>query len=121
VKATIGTILPTDGKFCKVERIAKFKVNDRVNPIPLKPINNLITSNGDGRNDVLDFDDQRLVTNLEIYNRWGKKVFSASEYKNDWKPGPDECGTYFVTAEVSELGIAQKSVRYTSWVEVVTE
>ncbi len=68
---------------------------------PLKPINNLITDNGDGLNAVLDFD-SREVKNLEIFNRWGKKVFSSENYTNNWKPDGNEPGCYFYSAEIKE-------------------
>ena len=57
--------------------------------------------NGDGSNDVLVIEglDQYPNHNLEVYNRWGNKVFGSRNYKNDWggtwkdKRLPD--GTYF--------------------------
>lgn len=60
---------------------------------------NVITPNNDGLNDGLDltgFD----VRNLEIYNRWGRKVFEKGNYINEWhgqndKGGRLPDGTYF--------------------------
>jgi gliding motility-associated-like protein len=45
---------------------------------------NLITPNGDGDNDFLRIDGLNLVgTNtVEIFNRWGTKVFETSNYNN---------------------------------------
>ena len=83
----------------------------------LKPINNLITDNGDNQNNTLDFD-RREVKNLEIYNRWGKKVFSATSYLNDWKPGTSENGTFFYVAEVKEPRAADFR-KMSGWVLII--
>ena len=55
---------------------------------------NIITPNGDGKNETF-FLAARNVTpllgvegyKLEIYNRWGKSVYQNSNYRNDWGPG----------------------------------
>jgi len=116
VSADISTLLPNDARFCKVNRSLKLKVDPIVLP-PLKPINNLITNNGDSQNNTLFFD-RREVKNLEIFNRWGKKVHSASLYQNDWKPEDKEIGTYFYTAEVKESKSANFE-KIAGWVQVV--
>lgn len=58
---------------------------------------NVLTTNGDGVNDVLYF--QYLpyygVSSLSVYNRWGEVVFESSDYKNDWAPTHLVDGTYF--------------------------
>jgi gliding motility-associated-like protein len=48
--------------------------------------NNVITPNGDGKNDVwvvknLDYYPQNTVN---VYDRAGRRVYSAKGYKNDW-------------------------------------
>ncbi len=41
-------------------------------------------------------------TSVTIYDRWGKKVFEASDYKNDWKASGVADGTYFYIIEVPD-------------------
>jgi hypothetical protein len=55
---------------------------------------NLITPNGDGKNDVFEIINLALFPNSEllIFNRWGKEIYKTSNYKNDWK---GEEGVYF--------------------------
>jgi len=113
VSADISSILPDNAPFCKI--VSRLKIP--VQSIPLKPINNLITNNGDVQNNTLDFD-RREVRNLEIFNRWGKKVFSSINYQNDWKPEPKEVGTYFYSAEAKQPK-ATDFQKVTGWVEVV--
>lgn len=68
-------------------------------------IPNAITPNGDTLNESFDlsgFD----VTKLEIYNRWGRKVYEKANYLNEWRGQnnkgnslPD--GVYFYVIDVS--------------------
>jgi gliding motility-associated-like protein len=71
-------------------------------------VNQLITPNGDGLNDVLFLEDLYLYPNhmLTVYNRWGKKVYQASPYENDWggerienESNPLPSSTYFYLLE----------------------
>ena len=57
---------------------------------------NVMTVNGDGVNDVFKIQGVEYFSNtvINVYNRWGKSVYSSSDYKNDWKPELNE-GTYF--------------------------
>jgi len=55
---------------------------------------NLITPNGDGKNDVFEIRNISLFPDatLSIFNRWGEEVYSTANYQNDWK---DKDGVYF--------------------------
>jgi gliding motility-associated-like protein len=72
-------------------------------------IPNVITPNGDGKND------QFIIENLEyhpntkilIYNRWGRVVYKDNDYKNDWQGtnnGGNKVGegTYFYVLELED-------------------
>lgn len=63
---------------------------------------NVITANGDGRNDVLDLSEYMTGNDcgLRVLNRWGNEVYNVPDYNNDWsgvdqsqQPLPD--GTYY--------------------------
>ncbi|NQY66136.1 MAG: gliding motility-associated C-terminal domain-containing protein [Flavobacteriales bacterium] len=64
---------------------------------------NIITPNGDGKNEVWIIDDLASFTSCEvqIFNRWGKNVYSEDIYNNSWNgtfegnPLPE--GVYFYT------------------------
>jgi len=67
-------------------------------------INNIITPNGDGKNDTWDINKPNSLSGcpVSIYNRWGKLVWQSNSYNNHWdgtniegEPLPD--GTYFYT------------------------
>lgn len=45
---------------------------------------NVITPNGDGKNDYFVLDPAIAGAKLQIYNRWGSKVYDSNHYTNDW-------------------------------------
>lgn len=63
----------------------------------------LSPTNGDGLNDSLDLTflaDRTGITNLQIFNRLGRKVFERADYVNEWEGQSDiggelPTGTYF--------------------------
>jgi len=64
---------------------------------------NVITPNGDEINDLLTFKGINHFPNnhLTVSNRWGKKIFEADNYKNDWDGGNASQGTYFYILELN--------------------
>jgi gliding motility-associated-like protein len=85
-------------------------INPKV-PDPLEPysdVQNVITPNGDGVNDLLDLSEVMDGDNCElrIMNRWGASVRVFSSYQNNWN-GTDDGGdilpdgTYYYTLRCS--------------------
>ena len=60
---------------------------ETTNSIPVDRTNcfipNVITPNNDGTNDALDLTGF-AVDKLEIFNRWGRKVYEKTNYLNEW-------------------------------------
>lgn len=56
---------------------------------------NLITLNGDGKNDSFQILSLPPKTGIEIRNRWGEPLFSSSDYQNDWKPDGKEDTVFY--------------------------
>ena len=80
--------------------------------IPAPPIEppNAITPNDDGVNDT--FEVAETGSKLEIWNRWGKRIFKSDNYKNDW--GKDViAGTYYYLLE------NPSGVKCNGWVQVL--
>jgi gliding motility-associated-like protein len=69
---------------------------------------NVITPNGDGKNDKFVITGADMIasdgnpTNLRVYNRWGKKVFEADNYQNDWDGDNLADGVYYYVFEYLE-------------------
>jgi gliding motility-associated-like protein len=77
---------------------------------------NIITPNGDGQNDVFIIDNVTLYpgNSLSIYSRWGRQVYTTTNYQNNW--GGDASiasGVYYYLFKLAD-GTATKG-----WVEVV--
>jgi gliding motility-associated-like protein len=73
-------------------------------------LNNVITPNGDGKNDF--FIVPVSPSSLEVFNRWGKSVFKTADYKNDWGKGIAN-GTYFYVVDTPQGNHCK------GWVEVL--
>ncbi len=63
---------------------------------------NIITANGDGRNDFLDLSEYMRGNDcgLTVLNRWGSEVYKVADYNNDWAGVDDSSnpladGTYY--------------------------
>ncbi len=65
---------------------------------PFDPvIPNFFTPNKDGINEVFVIEDlDRYISNeIKVFNRYGKKVFSQTDYQNDWDGNNLREGVYF--------------------------
>jgi gliding motility-associated-like protein len=78
--------------------------------VPLRPdcdvtVPNVITPNGDGENQFLVFENLELFPQpkLEVFNRWGMKVFESDNYQNNWAPVDLNAGVYFFTLELGTI------------------
>lgn len=78
-----------------------------------------ISPNGDGKNDALDLAGLD-VTRLDIFNRYGVKVYSRDAYTDEWHGQDDRGhelpdGTYFFSAS------AEKRADETGWIYISRE
>lgn len=76
-------------------------------------IPNLITPNGDGKNDAFFIQTQKIIDKVSIYNRWGEQVFQSLNYQNNWpEENVVEDGVYFYTISVGDS-------QYKGWIQVL--
>jgi gliding motility-associated-like protein len=73
---------------------------------------NIFTPNGDGSNDNFEIRNLPANAKLIVTNRWGKQVFSSSNYQNDWNGNDAIDGVYFYQLQVD-------GEKYTGWVEIM--
>ncbi|MDZ7898247.1 MAG: gliding motility-associated C-terminal domain-containing protein [Arcicella sp.] len=89
---------------CLIQSVQKIELEKPATPP------NVITPNGDGKNDVFNVGAKLEV--LEIYNRWGQGMLKTNNYQNDW--GKDiPVGTYYYYLKT--IGGAECK----GWVEVL--
>jgi gliding motility-associated-like protein len=81
--------------------------------VPDVQIPNIITPNGDDLNDVFKVSTANTRSKLEIYNRWGRKVYEQSNYANNWGGDNQPAGVYYY------LLTDAKGVQTKGWLEVV--
>lgn len=75
-------------------------------PVPLTAeecvLQNALTPNGDGVNDVLHLGEFQGQVSLVVYNRWGKRVFAQDNYQNLWDGGRVPEGVYYYVLKTQE-------------------
>ena len=78
-------------------------------------IPNLITPNRDGQNDFFRISTPtKRKVNVEIYNRWGVRVYKQDDYRNNWPTENLSSGIYYYLVTDPEL-----NKTYKGWLEVV--
>ena len=88
-------------KVCHTDLIAAGCVDTICKSVEIIPYNisvpNVITPDGNGINDALYFKNLEDYpgSKIEIYNRWGFKLYENSDYKNDWQGTGKSDGTYY--------------------------
>lgn len=83
-----------------------------------EPIPNIITPNGDGKNDVLEIREivQYPGSRLLVYNRWGNQVYKSEDYKNNWDASGLSDGTYYYILDLKTA--TGKRISYKGWLYI---
>jgi len=78
-------------------------------------IPNVITPNGDGKNDTFVVQGvEEHTLGMKIFNRWGKIVYQSALYDNGWSAAGMPAGLYYY-----QLTSSQTQKGYKGWVEVI--
>lgn len=77
-------------------------------------IPNVITPNGDFKNETFVVDNNLIGGRLEVFNRSGQRVFYSSNYQNNWDAGGLEVGVYYFLITENYC-----SFRVNGWVNVL--
>jgi PKD repeat protein len=91
-------VLKASNEQCGTTTSQRIKVEDPKNPP------NVITPNGDDKNELFVLPNPGWK--LEVYDRWGKHVYSNAAYQNDW--GSDVQGGIYFYRITSPLGASCK-------------
>jgi gliding motility-associated-like protein len=81
-------------------------------------IPNVITANGDGKNDFFVVLGLEKYPNAEfmVFNRWGSMVYESKDYKATWDGSGLNEGTYYYVLKVNKYGVMKE---YSGWVQVL--
>jgi gliding motility-associated-like protein len=88
-------------------------VKERLVVVPDLQVPNIITPNGDGLNDVFKVSTANTLSKMEIYNRWGRKVYEQSNYANNWGGDNQPAGVYYY------LLTDRNGAQTKGWIEIV--
>ena len=83
--------------------------------IPVIP--NLVTGNGDGKNDNFSILHLPHSSQLTIYNSWGTKVYSSEKYDNNWG-AEQQSGIYFYELHYELCGTLEHR---SGWMQVIKD
>jgi gliding motility-associated-like protein len=77
-------------------------------------IPNLVTPNGDDKNDRFEITNTSGRFDVEVYNRWGERIFKEKGYTNGWDLGNVSDGVYYFN-----IIDAESAQNYKGWVQVM--
>jgi gliding motility-associated-like protein len=68
-------------------------------------IPNLLTPNGDGKNDVLKIENLQFYpeNELEIFDRWGKRIYHSRPYNQNWPVEKMRSGLYYISISTGSV------------------
>jgi hypothetical protein len=118
---TYVILFQVDDQRCYTGEVATMELKLTLNDVnrsyaSVKPVN-IITPNGDGKNDVFSMlrEEQGNLINLlppdncfeqfksiTIYNRWGKRIYHSTDRDFIWEPHDISSGIYFYTIQFSD-------------------
>ncbi len=97
--------------------------NSSTTSMSIKPffLANVITPNGDGKNDefVINGLGKFASNELIIFDRWGSHIFQKKDYQNNWDAKGLVAGTYFYILSVVDT--AGEKTEFKGWIQVIRE
>jgi len=99
----------------EVENTLRIQLNLDIPQTDFQHPTNILTPNGDGKNDifqlpnVLDNCERQIIDfqKIEIFNRWGNRVFESTNPKFEWSPNNMPAGVYFYALKVVNQKVIQ--------------
>ncbi|GAL83805.1 hypothetical protein CHU_3220 [Sporocytophaga myxococcoides] len=110
------TVVDTNGCWAELPAIDSIEIFDHQELV----IPNLITPNHDGKNEtyiIRDVNNYDILpgAKLEVYNRWGERVYRNSSYDNSWNAANISDGIYYYYLKT---GCAKEE--YKGWLHIIS-
>ncbi|GAA4354469.1 hypothetical protein GCM10023185_16370 [Hymenobacter saemangeumensis] len=113
---TTYAIAGTSPAGCPLSATATVEVDPCIPPDRSLVFYNIVSANNDGLNDVFTIKNVEFYpgNSLSIFNRWGRQVYSTTNYRNTWGNAPDVSpGVYSYLFRLPDGKVTK------GWVEVV--
>jgi gliding motility-associated-like protein len=95
---------------------ASARITIQGNAAPVYP--NVLTPNGDQLNDKLTLKIADVQNySLQVFNRWGRRVYEGHNATEGWNPADNSAGTYYYQVEYTDCAGRAQMAR--NWVEVI--
>jgi gliding motility-associated-like protein len=108
------TMIATNASGCVDTATATIIVLDNFNLL----VPNIFTPNGDGLNDIFSIPNSGLSSLLvEIYDRWGLKIFEITTPNGSWNGGSSPEGTYYYI--LSAKSNSGKDISQTGYLQMI--
>lgn len=102
------------GNRCSFPDSIRIRVFEEILPCSWEPMT-LLTPNGDQKNDRWNIGIWNKVcvenADVEVFDRWGKMVYSAARYDNSWDGKDLSDGVYFFRIQYRLVGNAQEQLK----------
>ena len=117
--STAGTYTVTYTSPGQCPANATASVTVKSDELPVFP--NVLTPNGDGQNDLLRlrflYAADLTGFQLQVFNRWGRKVYEGRNATEGWNPIDSSAGTYYYMVDYTDC--AGRAQHFKTWLEVV--
>jgi gliding motility-associated-like protein len=111
---TVTYTVGASGNVCLATATTSIVVKD--DALPKFP--NVLTPNGDGKNDELKLTISDVTGyRLRVFNRWGRKVYEGNDAAKGWKAEDSSAGMYYYQVEYADC--AGRRQEQKTWIEVV--
>ena len=95
---------------------ASARVTIQGSAAPVYP--NVLTPNGDKLNDELKLKIADVQNySLQVFNRWGRRVYEGHSATEGWNPSDNSAGTYYYQVEYTDCAGRAQMAR--NWIEVI--
>lgn len=114
--STNGTYTVTYATSGQCGGTASARLTIQGNAAPVYP--NVLTPNGDQLNDKLTLKIADVQNySLQVFNRWGRRVYEGTNAAEGWNPADNSAGTYYYQVQYTDCAGRAQMAR--NWVEVI--
>lgn len=111
---TPGTYTLVVSNFCASDTVSTQVV--QIPTVTPEALPNVFTPNGDGVNDIYDTENlfyYSQIFNVQVFNRWGAKIYDTDDKGINWNPKNISDGVYFMAIIYTDCNNEQQKLAHT--------